>query len=312
MCSARARAGLCAGCRGPAGQPVASPRRSKAEDSRRAPAASAGAMATPQPVAAAGVFARRPSSLIAKGGDSDAPRAAPATTPAASGGDSPPAAAAAAEDPADAFACNICLELARDPVVTLCGHLHCWPCLYRRARRERRGVADGARAHRSVCSCASARGWTALAGHVMVTQPLHGPPLLPSCPEGGGLGRAVCVGARASWRSGWRHAIAKAAGRLPCTSNRGPLASRARARARRWMRSSDAKECPVCKSELSEERVRAPPPHSCARGPEADTRGRRATARRGKRAETRQPPADAQIYARARAPSRPNSKRVRG
>lgn len=29
------------------------------------------------------------------------------------------------------FECNICLELARDPVVTLCGHLYCWPCLYR-------------------------------------------------------------------------------------------------------------------------------------------------------------------------------------
>ncbi|KAJ7548363.1 hypothetical protein O6H91_07G008800 [Diphasiastrum complanatum] len=29
------------------------------------------------------------------------------------------------------FDCNICLELAQDPVVTLCGHLFCWPCLYR-------------------------------------------------------------------------------------------------------------------------------------------------------------------------------------
>eukprot|EP00243_Klebsormidium_subtile_P003132 TRINITY_DN16297_c0_g1_i1.p1 TRINITY_DN16297_c0_g1~~TRINITY_DN16297_c0_g1_i1.p1 ORF type:complete len:257 (+),score=16.27 TRINITY_DN16297_c0_g1_i1:170-940(+) len=29
------------------------------------------------------------------------------------------------------FECNICLELAQDPVVTLCGHLFCWPCLYR-------------------------------------------------------------------------------------------------------------------------------------------------------------------------------------
>lgn len=29
------------------------------------------------------------------------------------------------------FDCNICLELAHDPVVTCCGHLFCWPCLYR-------------------------------------------------------------------------------------------------------------------------------------------------------------------------------------
>ncbi|KAI4319593.1 hypothetical protein MLD38_033175 [Melastoma candidum] len=29
------------------------------------------------------------------------------------------------------FDCNICLDMARDPVVTCCGHLFCWPCLYR-------------------------------------------------------------------------------------------------------------------------------------------------------------------------------------
>eukprot|EP00899_Mesostigma_viride_P021520 jgi/Mesvir1/2936/Mv14001-RA.1 len=29
------------------------------------------------------------------------------------------------------FECNICLELAQDPVVTVCGHLFCWPCIYR-------------------------------------------------------------------------------------------------------------------------------------------------------------------------------------
>ena len=29
-----------------------------------------------------------------------------------------------------AFECNICLELADDPVISLCGHLYCWPCIY--------------------------------------------------------------------------------------------------------------------------------------------------------------------------------------
>ena len=29
------------------------------------------------------------------------------------------------------FECNICLDAARDPVVTQCGHLYCWPCLHR-------------------------------------------------------------------------------------------------------------------------------------------------------------------------------------
>ncbi|XAR68609.1 Ubiquitin--protein ligase [Bertholletia excelsa] len=28
------------------------------------------------------------------------------------------------------FDCNICLDLAKNPVVTCCGHLFCWPCLY--------------------------------------------------------------------------------------------------------------------------------------------------------------------------------------
>ncbi|CAK9155458.1 unnamed protein product [Ilex paraguariensis] len=29
------------------------------------------------------------------------------------------------------FECNICFDLAQDPIVTPCGHLFCWPCLYK-------------------------------------------------------------------------------------------------------------------------------------------------------------------------------------
>ncbi|KAG7010371.1 E3 ubiquitin-protein ligase RMA1H1, partial [Cucurbita argyrosperma subsp. argyrosperma] len=29
------------------------------------------------------------------------------------------------------FECNICLDSVQDPVVTLCGHLFCWPCIYK-------------------------------------------------------------------------------------------------------------------------------------------------------------------------------------
>ena len=29
-----------------------------------------------------------------------------------------------------AFECNICLDVARDAVISMCGHLFCWPCLH--------------------------------------------------------------------------------------------------------------------------------------------------------------------------------------
>lgn len=29
------------------------------------------------------------------------------------------------------FDCNICLDMVQDPVITLCGHLYCWPCIYK-------------------------------------------------------------------------------------------------------------------------------------------------------------------------------------
>ena len=29
------------------------------------------------------------------------------------------------------WVCNVCLDPAQDPVVTQCGHLYCWPCLFR-------------------------------------------------------------------------------------------------------------------------------------------------------------------------------------
>ncbi|GLT86905.1 hypothetical protein SLE2022_050150 [Rubroshorea leprosula] len=35
------------------------------------------------------------------------------------------------DNPSGGFECNICLDSVQDPVVTLCGHLFCWPCIYK-------------------------------------------------------------------------------------------------------------------------------------------------------------------------------------
>ncbi|KAK9284441.1 hypothetical protein L1049_023614 [Liquidambar formosana] len=35
------------------------------------------------------------------------------------------------DNPSAGFDCNICLDFVQDPVVTLCGHLYCWPCIYK-------------------------------------------------------------------------------------------------------------------------------------------------------------------------------------
>ncbi|XWS54190.1 hypothetical protein CRYUN_Cryun10bG0068400 [Craigia yunnanensis] len=35
------------------------------------------------------------------------------------------------DNPSGGFDCSICLDSVQDPVVTLCGHLYCWPCIYK-------------------------------------------------------------------------------------------------------------------------------------------------------------------------------------
>ncbi len=38
---------------------------------------------------------------------------------------------ASGDDPKDSpFECNICLDVASDAVISMCGHLFCWPCLH--------------------------------------------------------------------------------------------------------------------------------------------------------------------------------------
>ncbi|XP_044504192.1 E3 ubiquitin-protein ligase RMA1H1-like [Mangifera indica] len=40
-------------------------------------------------------------------------------------------AAAYSDENSGGFDCSICLDSAQDPVVTFCGHLYCWPCIYK-------------------------------------------------------------------------------------------------------------------------------------------------------------------------------------
>nr|CAD1821046.1 unnamed protein product [Ananas comosus var. bracteatus] len=47
-----------------------------------------------------------------------------------------PAAPSGTADAANCFNCSICLDSAADPVVTLCGHLYCWPCIYQWMLRQ--------------------------------------------------------------------------------------------------------------------------------------------------------------------------------
>ncbi|XP_059277105.1 E3 ubiquitin-protein ligase RMA3-like [Lycium ferocissimum] len=46
---------------------------------------------------------------------------------------------------ASCFDCNICLDSAHDPVVTLCGHLYCWPCIYKWFQVESSGPAGSSK-----------------------------------------------------------------------------------------------------------------------------------------------------------------------
>lgn len=50
---------------------------------------------------------------------------------AANVGESTSSSSSVAGDGGGSFECNICFELPQEPIVTLCGHLFCWPCLYK-------------------------------------------------------------------------------------------------------------------------------------------------------------------------------------
>nr|XP_055076178.1 E3 ubiquitin-protein ligase RNF5 [Misgurnus anguillicaudatus] len=62
---------------------------------------------------------------------SDGATARGAGVPGSGGGAEPGGGAEGERDKDRAtFECNICLDTARDAVISMCGHLFCWPCLH--------------------------------------------------------------------------------------------------------------------------------------------------------------------------------------
>lgn len=49
------------------------------------------------------------------------------------------------------FDCSICLDNAYDPVVTLCGHLFCWPCIYKWLQFQGSSLTSGSCTQCPIC-----------------------------------------------------------------------------------------------------------------------------------------------------------------
>ncbi|KAI4299374.1 hypothetical protein L6164_032841 [Bauhinia variegata] len=62
-----------------------------------------------------------------------------------------PSAVTETEDSNGCFDCNICLEFAHEPVVTLCGHLYCWPCIYKWLHIQSASIASDEHPQCPVC-----------------------------------------------------------------------------------------------------------------------------------------------------------------
>ncbi|PPS10161.1 hypothetical protein GOBAR_AA10490 [Gossypium barbadense] len=69
------------------------------------------------------------------------------------------------------FDCNICFDSAQDPVVTLCGHLYCWPCIYKWLHVQTSSLdADQRQRNCPVCKAnisSSSLIWTFPKGHLL-------------------------------------------------------------------------------------------------------------------------------------------------
>ncbi|KAL5839567.1 hypothetical protein ACOSQ3_012259 [Xanthoceras sorbifolium] len=100
---------------------------------------------------------------------------------------------AATENYNGCFDCNICLDFAYEPVVTLCGHLYCWPCIYKWLHVQSASLASDEHPQCPVCKADIShetmvplygRGQTSTESEVEGKTPYRGmviPPRPPAC-----------------------------------------------------------------------------------------------------------------------------------
>ncbi|XP_051134963.1 E3 ubiquitin-protein ligase RMA1H1-like [Andrographis paniculata] len=87
------------------------------------------------------------------------------------------------------FDCNICLEFAHDPVVTLCGHLYCWPCIYKWIDSQTSSLPSDQLPRCPVCKAeTSEKTLVPLYGRGQsIPEPEHGGPPIPPRPPASGI-----------------------------------------------------------------------------------------------------------------------------
>nr|GMC70467.1 E3 ubiquitin-protein ligase RMA1H1-like [Ipomoea batatas] len=103
-------------------------------------------------------------------------------------------------NPSGGFDCNICLDLVQDPVVTICGHLYCWPCIYKWMHSQNSCGEDGDHQHPQCPVCkaeVTEKTLIPLYGRGLTTKPSEGKalgiviPQRPPSPRWGGQGHVL-------------------------------------------------------------------------------------------------------------------------